>query len=224
MGKLFKGLSNAAVSSRLPEPTDGVAHFLIDSMRMRETRDNKDYVAIRTTCVHEVEGGGARLGDRYGFAVFSGDYFLKELKGWILAMVDLTPADEDQVVEMMAPAADYPKMEEDERADKAWELIAQQTLGLDEDDKPLKDGAGMFDGQVVIQIESKSKEVKPKEKVFIEDPATGKMIPKPGKIFVNHYPQHKVAMDEVAGYLTDKQVVQFFGSEEKFTELLKSEG
>jgi hypothetical protein len=221
MGKLFKGLASAAVSTRLEEPGEGTAQFLIDQIQMRETREHKDYVSIRTTCVHAVDGDGARVGDRYGFAVFAGDYFLKELKSWILAMVGVSGADEAQVLEIAAPKAEYPKLDDAARAELAWEKIAQQACGLDENDKPV--GPGCFDGQVVIQIDTRIKAGKPTGK-FVQDPVTKEMIPEPVSKYTNHYPTRQVPPSEVAEHLTDKQIAQFFGSGENFTALLKAEG
>lgn len=221
MGKLFKGLANAAVSSRLEDPGDGTAQFLIEQMQMRESRAGKNFLSIRTICVHSVDGEGARVGERYGFAVFGGDYFHKELKSWILALVGLSGAEEAQVVDIAAPAEDYPKLDEAERAEVAWEKIAQQACGLDENDKPV--GAGCFDGQVVIQIDTRTKAGKATGK-FVKDEQTGEMVPEPVSTFTNHYPTRQVPMSEVADRLNDKQIAQIFGSAEKFAELLKAEG
>jgi len=215
---MFKGLSKATVSSRLPDPRVGKADYLLNSMRVRENRDGSNRVQVSLTCLRGLTEGSDQKGDKVGIAIFSGDYFLTEFKRWVLAACGVARTDEEEVVEMACELLgdEVKGLDELDRAEKAWEHIAQLATAEGQGEN----AAGIFDNQVVIQIESIRKEGKDEGKGKMVD---GVFVPEPIPTYLNSYPNRKVLFSELVDDLDEKDMKRFFGSEERFMELLEKE-
>ena len=214
---LFTGLATAQVSTRLPDPIDGTADFLVNSIRYKDNRNGGFRVVSDLTCVRSVEGGNQK-GDHVQYTIFGGDYFHKELKALILTLAGVEPSEEDAIVDMMCPKDDpaYAKMDDLTRMNKAWEMIGNQATAMGDDGKPT--ASGMFDGQVIVRLRTITKPAKPTGK-FIKN-AAGELVEEVGKPFTNHYPIAQIPFSDVAGDLDERDIVRIFGSVAKFSELL----
>jgi hypothetical protein len=218
---MFKGLAKVTVSSRLPDPKLGVGDFLLNSLRWKTARDGKKRVQAVLTCLRGRTEGGNEKGDKINIPIFSGDYFLTEIKRWLLACLGV---DEEEVIEVACGMLgdEVKNMDEADRAEAAWEYIATQATAGTEENGDSQD-AGIFDNQVVIELETKVKPAKPIEGEFVKNDA-GEFVPKMGRAFVNTYANKKVSLASLADDLDEKDMVRFFGSAERFAELLDGEG
>jgi hypothetical protein len=216
---LFTGLSTTAVAARMPDPKVGVADFLVNTIRQKENRDGGYRIVCDLTCLRSVEGGNEK-GDRVQYCLFSGDYFLKEVKRLILALLDVAPSREQEVIDIVAdmdPA--IAKMDERAKGVAGWERIAQMMCAMDANDKPT--AAGMFDGNAVIRLETVCKAAKPTGK-FIKNSA-GELVEEMGKEFINTYPVKMVPISEVVADFDEKDIERFFGSAEALEALVSKE-
>ena len=218
VAEMFKGLADAQMSQRLPEPKLGTADFLVNTIRQKKSRNGIDYIKITLTCLRslEEEGKGNEKGDRCSVALFPGDYFLKEVKSHLYALMCMTPADEEELIEAVVPKNDHPDLDDLQRKNKAWDLLAKQMCAMDEEGNEQQ--AGLFDGQAVIRIETVVKKGTPTGK-FIKN-ADGEMVEEVGKDFINSYPRAGVPLTDIADVLDEKDIERFFGSVERFGELL----
>jgi hypothetical protein len=218
---MFKGLANTETSSRLPNPAVGTADYLVESIKWKENRNGGFRVCVRGVCLRGVDGDGNTKGDRVEYPIFSGEYFLKELKRLILCLADVPADQEDEIIDMMCPAEDYPKLSDAERKELAWEKIAQDTCALNE--KGQATASGCFDGQVVVRLETIRTEAKPTGKYVPNPDGSGDMLPEMGNSYENTYPCKLIPLSEVAEFLDPKEIERFFGSAENFAKLLEDE-
>jgi hypothetical protein len=210
----FKGLADASVSSRLPDPRVGEGWFLANSVEMKDNRGGGYRVSLILTCLKGMTDGGNAKGDKVGKAIFSGDYFLKEFKEFLFAASGIGAEREDELIENVVPHKDHPSMDDLQRKTLAWERLAQMACGIDEDGK--KTGAGCFDGQVVLHLATV---VKKGKETAVKGP-DGNWVPVPGKDFTNVYFRGNVPLATVAEELSEADIARFFGSMDKFAQML----
>jgi hypothetical protein len=223
---MFKGLSDASVGTRLPTPAIGTADYLVNSIKMHENREGGHRVNVNCTCLRVINGD-QRVGDKVSHVMFSGNYFLTELKRLILCVAGNLIGDGVSVEDLMCPVEDeegkptpYAALSEDERSAAAWEKIAQDTCAIDADGNPT--AAGDFDGQVVIRLETSVKPGKATGK-YVKDEATGDLVPEIGKDFINTFPVARIPFEEVADFLDEGAIVKYFGSAEALMELVSND-
>ena len=163
---MFKGLGAAAVSSRLPDPKAGEADFLLNTMRFKETREHKPFIQMKLTCLRGITEGGNVKGDQVSVPVWSGNRFLKELKGFLIAFIGGT---EDEITDKLCPVGckEAEGLDELGRKEFAFNFAGNLLCALDDDGKELT--AGAFDNQRVIRLRTAIKPAEP----------SGKYLPNP---------------------------------------------
>ncbi len=223
---MFKGLAGAKVAQgRLPDPSEGIADYLVESLRLRlgETGDKR--YEIRLVAVQPVTANGTPTGTRCQYCEFPARSVKAEafaaaaMKRLLLTLADVKPEEEEEVVEMMCPKAspEFKDMVEDDRVEEAWDKILMQAFCIGEDGKP-SEGPGIFDGQVVLRLETVLQEERG-DTVYTKNKETGLMEAVPKRIYTRHYPKCLVPVEEAAKGLSEQQIKQVFGSLEKYAEL-----
>ena len=223
---MFKGLAGAKVTQgRLPDPSEGIADYLVESLRLRLNETGDERYEIRLVAVQPVTANGTATGTRCQYCMFPAktakgmQAAAGEMKRLLLTLADVSPEEQDEVVEMMCPKAkpEFAKMDEDDRVEKAWDAILMQAFCIGEDGKP-SEGSGIFDGQVVLRLETVLQPEKG-DTVYTKNKETGLMEAVPKRIFTRHYPKCLVPVAEAAKGLSEQQIKQVFGSLEKYAEL-----
>jgi hypothetical protein len=226
---LFAGMAQAEVSTRTPNPKEGKAWYLISGIKLEKSRKDVQYISIKYLCVTSLtdkEGRkagtenyeGEVFGARVSTAMFQGDYFLKELKRFILVALDKAPGQEQEVVDealaaMKADAA-YTFAPDMAEEDAAWDYMCKLVCGIGYD-------SGCFDGTVVIEMDTK-RTVKVSDTEFTKN-AEGVLVPKTSD-YTNTYPVRRVAFGEVGEAINDgDRIKKVFGSVERFQQLYAAE-
>lgn len=220
---MFKGLGKATTAgTRIPDPKVGEGYFLLNTMRMAVDKNDKDYIKMIFTCLHSLGEEGNQKGDKVSVALFKGgvkteQYFYQEMKSFLVALTNTSTDELDELTEALC--AQY----EEEDGDLAWSKLGLSACARDAEGKEV--AAGTFDGQAAAHLRTFVKEGKVIEGEFMSEDGTptGKMIPKRTKDFPKTLPVSGVALSDIAGYLDEKDMERFFGSEEKFAELLEEE-
>ena len=217
---MFSGMSSVSVSSRLPDPKPGVGDYLINEIKRKENQGGNGFrVALDLTCIRAI-GGDVVVGEHVGYPIFGGKFFQKEIKRLLMVLAGITAETEAEWVEEMAPKdpkakAVWDVQDELSHAEQVWDRFARAVIAVDAKGNPLP--SGTFDGQAVVRFETVYKE--PKETGTFTKDESGLPIPVMTKGFTNVYPIKLIPMLEVADFLDDKEIAQYFGSTEKFAEL-----
>jgi len=223
LGNVMAGIANAQVkSTRLPTPALGTADYLLNELRWKFNMKGDGYrVVADLTCLRTVNGEQHK-GDHVQHPIFSGDYFDKELKRLLLTLLDVAPDKEDEVLEIMAPAdkEPYNKMSPEQRKLAGWDNFIRMSCALDKDDNPT--ASGSFDGQVVIRLETVQSEPKVIKDEYVKNDK-GEFVPKMTPGYINTYPKGIVPLADVADFLKEEEIARYFGSSDKFAELLAAE-
>jgi len=229
----FKGCAAAEVKAgRVPNPELGKAAYLIDTVRMKDGRNGGFRTEVNMTCLYGIqagttsegkEAGPNHAGDKVNQCIFSGDYFHKQFKEFCLKAIGKEPHEELEIADYVCPTADYPGKPELDRLQIMWEeVLPGMVCAFDPKDGSATE-AGVFDGQVVLEIGTTEKDVptlidKSKGVVdgnFMFD-ANGNKI---SKVYRNSYFNRKIGKAEIREKLDEKDLARFFGSVEAFEAL-----
>jgi hypothetical protein len=211
----FKGMADVPVSSRLPDLRDGDGWFLLDSVDMKDNRDGGYRLAFAYTCLKGLTDGGNVKGDKVGSVIHGKSYFQKEFKQFLFAASGINPEREDELVENLCPKNDNPTLDDAQRHRYVWES-ALPLMACGRDAEGNKTGAGCFDGQVVLLLHAVTKKGK---ETAVKGP-DGNWVPVPGKPFTNVYFRGNVPLAKVAEELSEADIARFFGSMDKFAQML----
>lgn len=230
----FKGLATAKASSgRVPNPELGKAWYLINQVRMKDNERKGGFrIEFSMTCVHGVESGKDADGndkgpDRAGTKVsrcfFSGDRFLQDFKDAVLKCTGLDASRELDMANMLVPASSYPGLSELDRIGVMWEQVMPGKVCAFDPASGSSVSAGVFDGQVVVELNTvekrvdekrdKSKPAGPGNQVFDEH---GRVIT---NVYKNSYFNRKVSKAELKDALGDEGIKRFFGTMDNFNAL-----
>lgn len=229
MKQLFKGIAQAQVSQRQNNPALGRAWYLLNKTSLENSRKGNLFIKRILTCVHPVcdvsgrEAGmdnytGELKGTAVSSCIFQGDYFHKEMKEFILKAMGRNPADEEELVaeivaDLKANDPNFKPSADETEADAAWSAICALVCGVGAD-------VGCLDGSTVLELETKEK-VSNSDK-FVKDPTTGQFVQEV-KVFTNTYLKRRVPLAEIADSVDQKDIARYFGSIERFNELLAAE-
>jgi hypothetical protein len=223
----FKGCAKAEVKAgRTPNPNLGKAAYLIDLVRLKESskEGNPGFrVEIAMTCLWGIEAGQSAAGEAVGpdakgtkvsHCLFSGDYFHKSFKEFVLKALDMDPSRELEIADMVCPAANYPEgTSELARIEIMWEKVLPGMICAFDPDTGAATEAGSFDGQVVVEIGTTEKEIEKKINGQPAFDANGKPIT---NVYRNSYFNRKIGKDEILEKLGEDGIAQFFGTRERF--------
>ena len=234
----FAGMSKAEASTgRTPNPSLGKAAYLVSQVRMHDnTRKGGYRVEISATCLWEIEKGKThdgkeaipnQAGDKVATCFFSGDYFLKQFKEFCLKCIGKEPHEELEIADVMCPESDYPNTGELERLAIMWNQVLPGKVCAFDSEGANTD-AGVFDGQVVLEIGTTEKKHYQKADKSKPDGDENRIYDKDGNalssIFTNSFFNRKISMQEVGEKLDEDGIKRFFGSTENFMAILKNEG
>lgn len=236
----FKGMGSAQVhAGRLPPPALGKSAFLINSVRVLKNRVAGTRTEIIMTALWGITAGvtcegnasGPNVpGDRVSHCLFSGEYFQKNFKEFCLAALGKSVSDEMDITDWVCPKKDpaYASMTDLQRLHYMWDTkLPGLICALDTDGNPVND-AGVFDGQVVIEVAKTEKLVHKKLDAKGADIKSNWVHDESGKPFVSKFPNvyfnRRIPFAEVRQKLDDEAITKFFGSMEDFTALLQATG
>jgi hypothetical protein len=231
----FKGCAAAdANTGRTPKPSLGKAVYLITTVRMKDsTRGNGFRVETKYICLWGIsagqnangtEEGPNNSGDRVADCIFSGDYFHKSFKEFALKCLGMDQSQELDIVNYLKNDPECAVAFEGCTDDLAciqvmWEkVLPAKICGLKMDGTA--DAAGVFDGQVVVELGTTEK--KSKKKINSQGPNdvsnwvhdnTGKPVETTHQ---NTYINRKVGKDEIREKLSEEEIARFFGSTDAF--------
>ncbi len=100
MSGLFSGMKGAAVKGDFVSDTDGTYWQLIDNAEIATTRKHVPYVKINKTVIrvlNDANGQALRVGDQPQHAIWTGDYFLSEVKKFARAAFGLSNQELDEL-------------------------------------------------------------------------------------------------------------------------------
>ncbi len=234
----FKGMSTAQASSstNTPGPALGKGAYLINSVRMHENRKGGFRVEILATCLWGIapgkdadgnEKGPNEKGDKISIAIFSGEYFHKNFKSFCLAASGKTPNEEQEICDLICPKEEYPNMGDDARLALMWDkVLPAMVCSLNMDGTPAE--AGAFDGQSIVTIGTVEKRIHKKIAPKGKDDKSNWMHDANGQpitsVFTNSYFNESVSFKEADDNLDEKDKARFFGSAERFNEMLAQLG
>lgn len=236
----FEGMAKAeSKAGRVPNPNLGKAAYLVSSVRMHDSRTGDSFRSeLLLTCLWPISDGEThdkqaapanRPGDKVSHCFFSGDRFLTDFKDFCLKAIGKEAHEEMEIADTLCPAGSFDPPKSDlERLQHMWEhVLPGMVCAFGHDGKPID--AGIFDGQVVIEIGTTQKKVnkkidksKPDTKENWVHDADGN--PQFG-IYSNSYINRRIGFQEVGETLEDEaDILRFFGTTENFMELLKEHG
>ena len=234
----FKGMSTAKVTSgRTPNPALGKAVYLIDSVRMHDGRTGGYRAQITASCLWGIDNGlnsagedvpCNKLGDPVATCIFSGERFQQDFKKFALTACGCAPHNEMDVVDLVCPASDFPEGTDPlTRLETAWDSVLPGMIcAFDSNGEPTD--AGVFDGQVAVEIVTVENAVTQKVNNKGPDDKSNWVFDADGnpivKVYTNTYFNRKVPMAEVGETLDEAGIKRMFGTVEKFGELLKADG
>lgn len=222
----FKGCAKAeAGGGRVPNPELGKAAYKIDQVRMKDGRTSGFRVEISMTSLwgiepgvdaKGVERGPDRAGTKVSQCIFSGDYFLKNFKEFCLKALGMEPHQELDIANMICPSSDHPGKDDLARIEIMWETVLPGLVcAFDPKDGSATD-AGIFDGQVVVEIGTTEKEIEVKVNDQPTFDANGNAIT---KTYRNSYFNRAIGKAEIKENLDEAGINRFFGSAKKLEEL-----
>ncbi len=232
----FKGMSKAEVRmGRVPNPNLGKGAYLVNTVRMHDGRTGGFRAEVLLTCLWPIEKGQTydgkemdanRAGDKVSVCFFSGEYFLTGFKNFCLKAIGKESHEELEIANVVCPADKYPKLSELERIALMWEeILPAKVCAVDVEGEP--SDAGVFDGQVVVELSTTEKRVNTlvdKTKSDTEDNWTFDKEGNPiFKVYKNTYFNRKIPMQEVGENLDEDGIKRFFGSIENFMELVEED-
>ena len=234
----FTGMAKAEVKAgRIPSPNLGKAAYLVSSVRMHDSRNGDGFRAeIAMTCLWSIAEGQTfdkqespanRPGDKVSICFFSGDRFLSDFKDFCLKAVGKQEHEEMDITDSLCPKADYPTMPDLDRLRHMWENVLPGMVCATAEDGSTLD-AGVFDGQVIVEIGTTQKQVhkkidkkKPDTKENWVHDAEGQPV---SGIYSNSYINRRVSFQEAGEQMEEADILRFFGTTENFMELLEEHG
>lgn len=236
----FSGMAKAEVNAgRVPKPNLGKAAYLVSTVRMKDSRVGGGFrCVLDLTCLWGIAEGQThdkkevpsnRPGDKVSVCFFSGERFLTDFKDFCLKAIGKEPHEEMEIADAICPKNMFnPPKSDLERLQYMWdEVLPGMVCAFDKEGKPTD--AGIFDGQVVIELGTVQKKVnkridkaKPDQKDNWAHDAEGNVQ---FGIYDNSYINHRISFQEVGETLEDEAaVMRFFGTVETFNNLLKEHG
>lgn len=218
----FAGSSVIKISaSRVPNPALGRAVYLIDTVRMKDGRTGGFRVEVGMTCLwginsgvdaSGVERGPDHAGERVAHCLFSGEYFSRSFKEFSLKAIGKEPHEELDICDFVCPASEYPGTEL-ERLTTMWDNVLPAMVCAFDPKTDEATDAGVFDGQVMIEIGTTEKEVEKKvEGQPMFDASGNKVV----TIYTNSYFNRKIGKAEALENLGEAGVKKFFGTMDNF--------
>ena len=232
----FKGMGQAEVGGmQLPSPNLGRAAFLLNQCRMKDNRKGGFRVEVSMTCLWPIEPGTAatgqevapnRPGDKVSVCLFSGDYFQKQFKELCLKCCGKDVSEELEIAEMLAGMDEYASMFKGKddlgKINTMWEKVLPMIVTGYTPDGGVQE-AGVFDGQVVLEVLGTEKVVRQlidKSKGDIESnwvfDRSGNPIE---KVYQNHFFVRRIDMQEVKEALGEDGIKRFFGTVDRFEQI-----
>ena len=229
MKQLFKGIAKAKVSMRSENPKLGRAWYLLNKTDVFTDKNQVQHIRRLFTCVlplrdsHGREPGmdnydGEMKGSQVSSVIFGGLYFDRDMKKFVLTGMGFRPEDEDELIagtiaDLKASDPSFKPAPDETEADAAWGIICAQVCGLNGE-------AGAFDNNTVFELDTIER-VKNTGK-YVKD-SSGNLVE---EVSVRSYTNlvRKVSLSEVAESVEQKDIAKYFGSLERFNELLGMEG
>ncbi len=151
---MFGEMGKVVVGVKHDDLKPGTVQMLINSTKMLETREFKPYVRITGTILKcEADGSGRTpeaenfegniKGDEVSVCIFSGDYFQKEFKSFMLAGMGMDKEDAKDMT------------------DEEFFEASMAICGMDDQGEDVE--AGIFDGTTIISIKTVANVVEDKK-------------------------------------------------------------